>query len=141
MRSTLQSWITFPHASWPSYSVCRTLPPSLCHIPPPRRDLRTLHWLLVKYRAQFKLWTLTYKAIHDGGPSYLKDMLTQGEHFTQRVSCCLRCPYPGGGGTELSPLLPPYCGTIFHLLFARFRRLMPPRRLLTCAFYIKLAGV
>jgi hypothetical protein len=51
--------------------VSRT--PGRDHITP---VLRTLHWLPIKYRVQFKLLTLTYKALHGEGPVYIKDMLT-----------------------------------------------------------------
>ena len=38
--------------------------------------LHALHWLPVSYRLQFKLLTLTYKAMHGEGPAYMQDMLT-----------------------------------------------------------------
>ena len=37
--------------------------------------LKKLHWLPVKYRAQFKLLVHTHKALHDRSPVYLRDML------------------------------------------------------------------
>jgi len=37
--------------------------------------LKKLHWLPVKYRAQFKLLVHTHKALHDQSPVYLRDML------------------------------------------------------------------
>ena len=37
--------------------------------------LRELHWLPVKQRVVFKIVLLTYKALNDIGPSYLKELL------------------------------------------------------------------
>ena len=34
--------------------------------------LRSLHWLLVKYRVYFKICLLTYKALHEEQPIYLR---------------------------------------------------------------------
>ena len=42
------------------------------HVSPALRDL---HWLPVKRRIEFKVLLLCYKALNDGGPAYLKDML------------------------------------------------------------------
>ena len=39
------------------------------------QHLQTLHWLPVKARIEFKILLLTYKAIHDMSPQYLKEML------------------------------------------------------------------
>ena len=38
--------------------------------------LFSLHWLPVKYRIEFKLLLLTYKALHGMAPDYIKDLLT-----------------------------------------------------------------
>ncbi len=38
--------------------------------------LETLHWLPVKYRVDFKILMLTYKALHGLTPQYLVDLLT-----------------------------------------------------------------
>lgn len=48
----------------------------------PRRDhispvLKRLHWLPIQERIQFKLLSLTYKAIHNQAPIYLKEMMTE----------------------------------------------------------------
>ena len=37
--------------------------------------LKSLHWLPVRFRIQFKLCMLTFKTMADGEPSYLNDML------------------------------------------------------------------
>ena len=47
--------------------------PRFCHIPP---LLRSLHWLPVKARIQFKILLITFKAIHGLAPKYLCDLLT-----------------------------------------------------------------
>ena len=39
--------------------------------------LFTLHWLPVKYRVMFKILLLTYKALNDQAPDYLKELLNQ----------------------------------------------------------------
>ena len=94
------------------------------------RVLRTLHyWLPVKYRVQFRLLTLIYKVMQNGGPSYIHTCSHNTTHkgnFAQRTSCCLKCVCPGRSwGTEPSPTLLQHCGTVFHLFFARLSRLMP----------------
>jgi len=37
--------------------------------------LKQLHWLPLDWRIQFKLATLTFKALHTGRPPYLTDLL------------------------------------------------------------------
>ena len=44
-----------------------------CHITP---LLRTLHWLPVVYRIQFKILLLTFKAIHGNAPCYISDLIS-----------------------------------------------------------------
>ncbi|XP_061451815.1 uncharacterized protein LOC133369973 [Rhineura floridana] len=41
--------------------------------------LAGLHWLPVRFRAQFKVLVLTYKALHGTGPQYLVDRLSRYE--------------------------------------------------------------
>ncbi|XP_072251171.1 uncharacterized protein [Leuresthes tenuis] len=53
-----------------------------------RRDhvspvLASLHWLPVKFRIEFKILLLTYKALTDRTPSYLKDLIVQ--YFPNRA--------------------------------------------------------
>ena len=38
--------------------------------------LASLHWLPVRYRIDFKIILITYKALHGQAPTYIKDMLT-----------------------------------------------------------------
>ena len=45
-----------------------------------RRDhvspvLASLHWLPVKFKIEFQILLLTYKALNDRAPSYLKDLI------------------------------------------------------------------
>ncbi|XP_033473239.1 glucose-6-phosphate exchanger SLC37A1 isoform X3 [Epinephelus lanceolatus] len=49
-----------------------TRSPSMDHITP---VLRHLHWLPVKYRIDFKILLLTFKALHNQAPSYLSEFL------------------------------------------------------------------
>ncbi len=37
--------------------------------------LKELHWLPVEARIEFKILTLTWKALHDCAPEYIKDLL------------------------------------------------------------------
>ena len=55
-----------------------------------RRDhvspvLASLHWLPVKFRIEFKILLLTYKALNDRAPSYLKDLIVR--YFPNRALC------------------------------------------------------
>ena len=43
-----------------------------CHITP---LLQKLHWLPIKYRIQFKILLITFKAIHGLTPSYIVDLI------------------------------------------------------------------
>ena len=47
--------------------------------------LRSLHWLPVKYRVYFKIFLLTYKALHEEQPVYLCSLIA-----TSLPSCSLR---------------------------------------------------
>jgi hypothetical protein len=38
--------------------------------------LKSLHWLPVHYRIQFKIILITFKCIHNLAPSYLSDLIT-----------------------------------------------------------------
>ncbi|XP_053569847.1 uncharacterized protein LOC128660189 [Bombina bombina] len=44
-----------------------------CHITP---VLHSLHWLPIKWRTYFKIGLLTFKALNNQGPQYLKELLT-----------------------------------------------------------------
>ena len=43
-----------------------------CYITP---SLFSLHWLPVRYRIDFKICLLTFKAIHESAPSYLRELV------------------------------------------------------------------
>ncbi|XP_070618653.1 uncharacterized protein, partial [Erythrolamprus reginae] len=49
------------------------------HVTP---TLRSLHWLPISFRSQFKVLVMTYKALHGTGPEYLRDRLLP--HESQR---------------------------------------------------------
>ena len=38
--------------------------------------LRSLHWLPVSFRTEYKIYLLTYQCIHGNAPSYLKELVT-----------------------------------------------------------------
>ena len=38
--------------------------------------LKSLHWLQIRERIDFKILTLTYQAYHKTGPAYLQDLIT-----------------------------------------------------------------
>ena len=40
-----------------------------------KENLKKLHWLLVKYRIEFKIICLVHKCIHNQAPDYLKNLL------------------------------------------------------------------
>ena len=50
-----------------------TLTPRRDHITPILKDL---HWLPVKYRVQFKILVLVWRALNNMGPAYISDMLS-----------------------------------------------------------------
>ena len=55
-----------------------------------RRDhvspvLASLHWFPVKFTIEFKIFLLTYKALNDQAPSYLKDFIVR--YFPNRALC------------------------------------------------------
>ena len=49
-----------------------TKSPPFTHSVPP---LRSLHWLPVKYRVHFKICLVTYKALHEDQPVYLRSLI------------------------------------------------------------------
>jgi hypothetical protein len=46
--------------------------PRYCHITP---IVYRLHWLPIEYRIKFKILLITFKAIHDLAPDYIKDLI------------------------------------------------------------------
>ena len=59
--------------------------------------LRTLHWLPIKARIEHKILSLVYKALHDRGPQYLRDLLQE----------CLPMRQGLRSSTEFKPLVVP----------------------------------
>ncbi len=62
------------------------------HINP---TLRKLHWLPIESRIKFKVLVLTYKALHDLSPEYLKQMLSSyvpSRNLQSSVENLLRVP-------------------------------------------------
>ena len=49
-----------------------TSTPRICHITPILEDL---HWLLIKYRIQFKIVLLTFQCLYGLAPQYLVDLI------------------------------------------------------------------
>ena len=43
----------------------------------PTDCLRTLHWLLIRYRVEYKILCMVYKWLSEDAPDYLKDMLNE----------------------------------------------------------------
>lgn len=39
--------------------------------------VKSLHWLLVSHRIDFKVLLLIYKSLHEAGPKYITNMLVQ----------------------------------------------------------------
>ena len=46
--------------------------------------MKALHWLLIRWRCQYKTAVLTYKAIHGDAPMYVQDML-QLKHYQRNT--------------------------------------------------------
>jgi len=58
------------------YSLARVVTCQHSHALPSSTALfKQLHWLPVEWRVQFKLATMTFKALHTGFPPYLNDQL------------------------------------------------------------------
>ena len=66
------------------------LPPFTCSVP----LLRSLHWLPVKFKSEFKICLLTYKTLHWKQPVYPQSMLA-----TSLPSCSLRAKTNTGART------------------------------------------
>ena len=88
--------------------------------------LRSLHWLPVKY---FNSCLLTYKALHEEQPVYLRSLIdTSLPSRSLRSNRGSLCPSLGSGPTlvqERSALVPLLFGTTFHYLSDQPPRLPP----------------
>ena len=65
------SWAQLQHVQNAAAHVV-TVSPKFCHITP---VLKNLHWLPIDLRIEFKILTITYKALHDLAPAYIKNLL------------------------------------------------------------------
>ena len=84
--------------------------------------LRSFHWLPVKYRVHFKIYLLTYKALHEEQPAYLRSLiatslpsrsLRSNRGITLSVPRIRTNTGTRQGPSALAPLL---FGTTFHYL-------------------------
>lgn len=57
--------------------------PRFDHVTP---FLRSLHWLPVKFRIEFKVVLMTFKALHGLAPRYLRDLITIKENSGYNLS-------------------------------------------------------
>ncbi len=56
--------------------------------------LEKLHWLLVKYRIQYKVLLYVFKAVHDMAPEYITDLIHMNSGRPQRSFNCLLLSVP-----------------------------------------------
>ena len=55
------------------------------HITP---ALQELHWLPVKFRVQFKILLIVFKALHNMAPAYIQDMITENKYERYSLRTC-----------------------------------------------------
>ena len=53
---------------------------------------KELHWLPIRYRIDYKILLLTYKALNDEGPEYLKELLTPAKGLRSKEALKLHPP-------------------------------------------------
>ena len=117
-----------------------TSTPRYCHITP---SLYELHWLPVKFRINFKLLLITFKALHGMAPKYIADLHTirKKGNYSLRSNDSIILEYPkkkslrsfgdrsfSVAATKLS------FGMSFRRIFATFHQLMFLRQLLKLIF-------
>jgi hypothetical protein len=61
------------------------------HVSP---TLRSLHWLKIPFRAEYKILVLMFKCVHGLAPEYLTDMLELSHHRQLRSSSVGKLPIP-----------------------------------------------
>ena len=76
--------------------------------------LRSLHWLPVKYRSQYKLLVITYKILSGSAPAYLTELISEyhparnlrssGQRLLRQVAC-VRTKYGQRAFSNASPVL------------------------------------
>jgi len=85
--------------------------PKFCHITP---LLKSLHWLKVQQRIQYKVLSITYKTLQSAKPSYLHSLLNVQSNCTtrssdiitlQRPSVCSRLKLTDRSFTHYAPVL------------------------------------
>ena len=69
--------------------------PKFCHITP---VLSQLHWLPIKYRIQFKILLMIFKAIHGMAPDYICKLISRGKStgYSLRFSKNVMLEFPSG---------------------------------------------
>ena len=90
--------------------------------------LRSLHWLPVKYRVHFKICLLTYKALHEEQPAYLRSLIAislPSHSLRSNRGITLSIPRTKINTSASSAHVPLLFGTTFHYLFAQPPRLPP----------------
>jgi hypothetical protein len=65
--------------------------PKFCHINP---HLKSLHWLKIQQRIEYKILSITYKTLQSGRPSYLHSLLTVQSNRATRSSDIITQPRP-----------------------------------------------
>ncbi len=112
----------FQRRTLDSCSSSRTLPARILtrtrkseHITP---VLRSLHWLPVTFRIDFKVLLLVYKSLNGLGPKYIADMLTEykpNRPLRSLGSSQLEIPrVHTKQGSPLLAIMPPAAGTSFQ---------------------------
>ncbi len=80
--------------------------------------LRSLHWLPVTFRIDFKVLLLVYKSLNGLGPKYIADMLTEykpNRPLRSLGSSQLEIPrFTQNKGSPLLAIMPPAVGTSFQ---------------------------
>ncbi len=57
--------------------------------------LKRLHWLPIMFRIRFKVCVITFKALHESGPAYIRDMLKiKRSLYSLRSSAALTLEVP-----------------------------------------------
>ena len=81
--------------------------------------LKSLHWLPIRYRTEYKLLLLTFKSLHHLAPSYLTDLI-QLYHPTRTLRSSSDSLLTHAVHVFVTPVIVPStllrqnCGTIFH---------------------------
>ena len=85
------------------------------HITP---ALQQLHWLPIRYRIQFKIMTIVYKAVHNADPEYICDLFEskQSIHYALSLASIFMNDDLTRGlvETELFQCVRLNLGTLFH---------------------------